>query len=168
MLASPWMRVPLRQASEGDCPAAGSARTGLLPECLQPDERRPGLHLRVHLREHRADHAILGRGDGRFHLHALDHSQRVTGSHDVTLRDQDGHDEPWGRASDLPSFVAGDDVQDAVDLDEQPGTLAGGDNLVPPATAGDGPLVTAESLHGDVDHGGPVPAALSGGSTDTR
>ena len=127
---------------------------------LQSDQRRPRLHLRIHLGIDRPDHAIVRCDDGGFHLHAFHDGERITGSDDVARGDGHGDEERRGRAADLPAVVAGDDVRDAVDLDEQPGTPARGDDLVPPAVTGDRALESAEPLDTDLDQGGPGRAAV--------
>ena len=126
------------------CPAGRSQR----------DQRRPRLHLRIHLGVDRADGAIVRCGDGGFHLHAFDDGERVTGPDDVAgARRTRRRRTPGDGTADLPAVVAGDDVRDAVDLDQQPGTPARGDDLVPPAAAGDRPLEAAEPLDADLDQG---------------
>ena len=117
-------------------------------------QRRPGGNLGVLAdvdRPHRAGELGI---EGRLHLHRFDHGKAVAGLHLISGFDGDGNDNGRRRRPDDATFVVGDPVGDAVDLDEMGRAVDNGQDPVRPPGAVQTGSGAAERLDRGFDHVG--------------
>ena len=91
------------------------------------------------------------RGNSRFHLHALQHDQRVTGIDPVAGLHEHGDDECGPAGADDTAVVSLHPVRRVVDIDQEGRSLRGDDDVVGPASDRQQALVRSEPTHAHLD-----------------
>ena len=101
------------------------------------------------------------RDERALHLHALHHGHHLAAGHLVARRDRDGDNHTGREAANEAAIVPRHPVGDAVDLDQELGSLRGDDGAVGLAAVDDAALVRIEALdlalRGDALHLHPEP-----------
>ena len=93
---------------------------------LDPQQRRPGLHLAPGLHEELAHPSGEGGVEHGLHLHALQHEHLAAGGDEISHGERGRHHQGGGRRAEHAALVAGDPVGDPVHLHELHGPVGGG------------------------------------------